>query len=166
MSSIHWAGLSPWVNFFLFYCLFLRERESTGEEERERETEDPKQALRWQQRAQCGVQTHELWDHDLSWSWMLNQLSHPGAPFPQNFKGLTPLFSTFQDYLPVWSLELCKQSGWFLCFFPLKILSLCLWIWNSTICFAMGLFSSSVSVTYALYGEEIGSQNLTARSFS
>ena len=25
-------------------------------------------------------QTHELWDHDLSWSQMLNQLSHPDSP--------------------------------------------------------------------------------------
>ena len=29
--------------------------------------------------------THELWDHDLSWSWMLNQLSHPGTPVPPQF---------------------------------------------------------------------------------
>ena len=27
-----------------------------------------------------GAQTHELQDHDLSRSWTLNQLSHPGAP--------------------------------------------------------------------------------------
>ena len=26
------------------------------------------------------VQTHELRDHDMSQSWMLNRLSHPGAP--------------------------------------------------------------------------------------
>ena len=45
-----------------------------------RGTEDPKQPLRWQQWAQCGAQTHELWDQDLSWSQMLNWIGHPGSP--------------------------------------------------------------------------------------
>ena len=31
---------------------------------------------------QCGAGTHEPWDRDLSWSRMLNQQSHPGAPQP------------------------------------------------------------------------------------
>ena len=35
----------------------------------------------WQQQAWCGAWTQEPWDHDLSWSWMLNWLSHPWAPF-------------------------------------------------------------------------------------
>ena len=34
-----------------------------------------------QHRAQHGAWTHELWDHDLSQSWKLNPLSHPGAPY-------------------------------------------------------------------------------------
>ena len=37
-------------------------------------------ALSCQHRARCGAWTHELWDHDLSQSQMLNQLSHPGTP--------------------------------------------------------------------------------------
>ena len=37
------------------------------------------QALNWQHRARRGARTHELWDHDLSWSRTLNWLSHPGA---------------------------------------------------------------------------------------
>ena len=32
------------------------------------------------------AQTHELQDHDLSQSWTLNPLSHPGAPHPLLFK--------------------------------------------------------------------------------
>ena len=68
----------------LFVCFVFhfwkRERMSEGGEERDRGTEDPKQALCWQQRTQCRAWTHEMWDHDLSWSWMLNWLSHPGAP--------------------------------------------------------------------------------------
>ena len=50
-----------------------------GEEQRERERERIPSSFfvtaQW-------IQTHEPWDHDLSWnqSQMLNQLSHPGAP--------------------------------------------------------------------------------------
>ena len=33
-----------------------------------------------------GTQTHEPQDHDLSWSQMLNWLSHPGAPGNMHFK--------------------------------------------------------------------------------
>lgn len=43
--------------------------------------EDPKHALHGQQQAQCRTQTHKQWDHDLSWSWMLNRQSHPDAPY-------------------------------------------------------------------------------------
>ena len=65
----------------MFYHLLLRERER----ERERQTDRHRiwrrlQALSCQHRAQCGVWTHELWDHDLSWSRMLNRLRHSGAP--------------------------------------------------------------------------------------
>ena len=42
------------------------------------ETQNPKQLQA--PRAGCGAQTHKLRDHDLSQSWMLNRLSHPGAP--------------------------------------------------------------------------------------
>ena len=47
---------------------------------RERETEDPKWALCWQQRAQCGARTHKLRKHDLSWTWTLNWLSYTAPP--------------------------------------------------------------------------------------
>ena len=36
-----------------------------------------------------GLEITELWDHDLSWSWMLNRLSHPRIPIS--------LFSFFED---------------------------------------------------------------------
>ena len=38
------------------------------------------QAPSCQHRARCGAGTHRLRDHDLSWSRLLNWLSHPGAP--------------------------------------------------------------------------------------
>ena len=71
---------------FIFSSLFiLRETETVwvGEGQRERGRDriwSRLQALSRQHRARCGTQTHELWDHDLSRSWMLNQLSHPGTP--------------------------------------------------------------------------------------
>ena len=46
------------------------------------------QALSCQQRARHEAQTHELCDHDLNQSQMLNQLSHPGAPINTIFKAL------------------------------------------------------------------------------
>ena len=54
-----------------------------GEGQRERDTHriwNRLQSLSCQHRAQRGAPTHELWDHDLSQSWMLNRLSHPGSP--------------------------------------------------------------------------------------
>ena len=49
--------------------------EAERERERERERENPKQAPHCQ-----WAQTHDLRDHDLSRSPVLNRLSHPGAP--------------------------------------------------------------------------------------
>ena len=55
---------------------------SRGGAERERETQTRSRlrALCCQQKAQSGVQIHEPWDHELSQSWMLHQMSHPGGP--------------------------------------------------------------------------------------
>ena len=78
--------------------MFIHFWERDRERERERETEcewgrDSKrgrhriwsrfQALSCQHRPQQGARTHELWDHDLTWSQRLNWLSHPGAPVEQ-----------------------------------------------------------------------------------
>ena len=79
--------------FFIFLFIFERERERerereserawVGEEQRERGRHRERgslQALSCQDRAWRGAWTHELRDHDLSPSRMLNQLSHPGTP--------------------------------------------------------------------------------------
>ena len=76
------------VQFFLkkkYLFIFERERETECEWGRGRERERHRirgrlQALSCQHRAPCGAQTHGPWDHDLSRSWMLTPLSHPGAP--------------------------------------------------------------------------------------
>ena len=70
------------LSFFNVYFYFWdRERAWTREGQRERETQNPKQAPSsgCQHRAQRGARTHGVWDHDLSRSQMLNRLSHPGA---------------------------------------------------------------------------------------
>ena len=73
LIMVHLTSLLNWLLFLKF--IYLREREGGAE----RETEDPKQALCWQQRAWCGTRTQELGDHELSQSQMLNWLSHPGG---------------------------------------------------------------------------------------
>ena len=71
-------------NFFNVY-LFLRQRETEHEWERVRERGRHRiwsrlQALSCQHRARHGARAYEPQGHDLSWSQMLNPLSHPGAP--------------------------------------------------------------------------------------
>ena len=72
-----------WLSFFL--CLFIFERQQdrvwAGEGQRERETQNPKQAPSSELSAQpnTGLELTN-WDHDLSRRRTLNQLSHPGAP--------------------------------------------------------------------------------------
>ena len=85
------ASHSPWV-IFVAYCLcFLQCSLSLSPSlslkliylfggGRGTERENPKQALQCQCRARCGARTHKPWDHDRNWSWLLNQLSHPGSP--------------------------------------------------------------------------------------
>ena len=61
----------------------------------------------WQQGTECGAQTHEPQDHDLSWSETLNRLSHIGAP---RFKSFVLSFSvsTWAKY----SFLLTNLSFW------------------------------------------------------
>ena len=49
------------------------------------------QAPSRQHRAWCGVRTHKPWDHDLSRSWALKRLSHPGGPVPSFLKSTISL---------------------------------------------------------------------------
>ena len=64
----------------MFINFWQRDRAWAGEQQRERETQNPKQAPGSELESQMQGWNSELWDHDLSWSWMLNWLSHPGAP--------------------------------------------------------------------------------------
>ena len=74
-----------WFHSLLFLSFFIliyfeRDRKCDQGRGRERgESKNPKQALNSQCRAQCGAQTHELWDQDLNQSQTLNQLNHPEA---------------------------------------------------------------------------------------
>ena len=63
--------------YYLFIYLFEREQVAEGQRGG---VEDPKRALRWQQRTWCGAWTYKPWDHDLSQSQTLHQLSRSGSP--------------------------------------------------------------------------------------
>ena len=78
---------------FFNVCLFLRDstcadmsrRGADRERERERERGRHRiwsrlQVLNCRHRARHGAQTHGPQDHDLSRSWTLSRLSHPGTP--------------------------------------------------------------------------------------
>ena len=67
---------------FLFIFETERDRAWAGEGQRDRETQNPKQAPGSKLSAQSPTQgqTHKLGDHDLSWSQTFNRLSHPGVP--------------------------------------------------------------------------------------
>ena len=62
-------------------CVCARAHAQVRERERERENRirGRLHAPSCQHRARCGAPTHEPWGHVLSWSRMLNRLSHPGA---------------------------------------------------------------------------------------
>ena len=97
---IHLMLFDGTVNGTAFFKIYLRETETEHERgrgrERERETQNPKQdpGSGCQHRAQRGAQTHKPRDHDVSQSWMLNRLSHPGAP------GIGPFFKVSSR--PMW----------------------------------------------------------------
>ena len=68
--------------FFNVYFIFERDRAWVWEGQRERETQNLKQAPGSQLSAQSPdteLKPTNWWDYDLSWSWMHNRLSHPGA---------------------------------------------------------------------------------------
>ena len=71
--------------FLIFIYFWEREREKEHEQGTDRERGRHRiwsrlQALSCWHRAWRRAQTHRLQDYDLSQSWTLNQLSHPGAP--------------------------------------------------------------------------------------
>ena len=83
------ATQAPQLLLFLMFNFWERGRG------REKETEDLKRALRWQQRARRGAQTHEPWGHALSRRQTLNRLSHAGIPSPY--------------FLTVAKTEICRE---------------------------------------------------------
>ena len=71
--------------------VYFWDRASRGGAEREGDTIQSRlQALSNQHRAWRRAQTHKLWDHDVSQSRTLNQLSHSGTPKKLLFKVVVP----------------------------------------------------------------------------
>ena len=98
-STVYTAWCCLLFFFFKFIYLFILRRRETvhmGEEQRERETENPEVTPHSQHRARSGAWTHKPRDHDLirTKSLTLNRLSYPGAPFLPCFSGIS-LGSTF-----------------------------------------------------------------------
>ena len=81
-----------------------------GEGQRERETQKVNQAPDSELSAQSSTWdlTHELKDHDLSWSRMLNWLSHTG-PLSTFFSISTTPPVVHSNYTYSWPLELIAQ---------------------------------------------------------
>ena len=80
--------------FLKWLFIFERERQSMSEGGAEREGDkiwSRLQAPSCQHRAQCEVQTHKQWDHDLNQSQMLNWMSHPGTLWWSFFISITSL---------------------------------------------------------------------------
>ena len=76
--------------------MFIFERESmqAGEGQRERgrhRTPSRLQALSYQHKARCGAWTHKPWDHDLSRSQTLNQLTTQAPQFSSILSSVFPL---------------------------------------------------------------------------
>ena len=88
---------------YLFFNVYFWEREREREREsggRGRERGRHRIRSRFQtpscqHSAWCKAQTHKLWDHDLSQSRTLNQLSHPGVPMIMNLLIYLVLLSCF-----------------------------------------------------------------------
>ena len=59
--------------------IYFWERERVTERGRQNLKQTPGSELSAQSLTQGRTQTHKSWDHDMSWSRILNQLSHPGT---------------------------------------------------------------------------------------
>ena len=107
--------LYTWVFSFKVYLFWERQRAQAGQGQRGgQKIRSGLWALCWQQRARCGALTHEPWDHGLSPSWMLNQLSHPSAPSVGMLDHL-PYLNYFEDQnfkRPQWLWPTSLFYGW------------------------------------------------------
>ena len=107
--------------FNVYFWETERERLWAGEGQTQRETQNFKWAPGSMLSAQSPTRawTHKLWNHDLSQSWTLNRLSHPGTPGPGiklnditwffwDCSGLRP--ENFTSWKPHWSWE--NEYSW------------------------------------------------------
>ena len=89
-SAIFFLYFCWLFHFFFLMFIFERQRERECKRGRGRQRGRPRiwsrlQAPSCHRRAWRRTRTHKLWDHDLSWSQTLNQLSHPGASWSFGF---------------------------------------------------------------------------------
>ena len=87
-EGVDFIYLWYYIYIFLTFIHFLIETEcewGRGREQGRHRIRSELQALNWQHRAWHGAQTQGPRDHDMSRSWPLNRLSHPGAPMSTIF---------------------------------------------------------------------------------
>ena len=92
--------------FIFIFCLLIfknkRDRAWAGEGQREREPQNPKQAPGSELSAQSPTQgSHRPRDHDLSRSWTLNRLSHPGTPYSRVISDFQPWSGLDIEHAPL-----------------------------------------------------------------
>ena len=119
IDSVYWFNFHAYLFKIIFYIYFW-ERETEWEQGRGREREQGRhriwrrlQALSHQHRAWHRGRTYKLRDHDLSRSWMLNRLSHPGAPMGLNGTSWDDLGDTLIcKYAKFWWTSLTGKRWW------------------------------------------------------
>ena len=75
---LYWLIQVPQI--FFLKIIFIWEKENEHEQGEGHQKKRSKQTPHWAMTSTWGS-IPEPWDHDLSWSQMLNWLNHPGAPF-------------------------------------------------------------------------------------
>ena len=100
-----------------------------GGHQRERKIQNPKQAPGSELSAQSPMWGLNpwTWDHDLSWSQMLNWLSHPGTPIISQGSLSREIFSTFITHVYVQRNSITLflyhlAHGTFLCYFSVNMI--------------------------------------------
>ena len=105
IAGSYGSSVSNFLHFLkIYFWESERERETEHKWGRGRERGRHRiwsrlQPLSCQHTARHGARTHELWHHDLSWSQMLNRLSHLGAPV---FNFLMASYAVSHSICTVW----------------------------------------------------------------
>ena len=104
-KRMYFCQLFVRIFIYLFIYYFFNVYFGVGEGQRARETQNPKQAPGSELSAASLTQGRnpQPWEHDLSWSLMLNWLSHPGAPI--FFQWINLFWERGREWQRAWERE-------------------------------------------------------------